>query len=78
MIVRDAVVKAIVEVLPGVSAAEVADELTLGDLGADSVDRVEIITTVIDSLGCERRLSEFAEIPNIGAMIAFLSEVTEL
>ncbi|MEU2995008.1 phosphopantetheine-binding protein [Streptomyces sp. NPDC001758] len=77
MAVRTEVVSAIREVLPGLSAAQVTDDLSLSDLGADSVDRVEIILSIREQLGCDRPLSEFAEIPNIGALIAFLSEVGE-
>ncbi|MFI1018588.1 phosphopantetheine-binding protein [Streptomyces sp. NPDC020965] len=75
MAVRTEVVSMILEVLPGVSAAQVTDDLSLSDLGADSVDRVEIILSIKERLNCDRPLSEFAEIPNIGALVTFLSAV---
>ncbi|MFE1951178.1 MULTISPECIES: phosphopantetheine-binding protein [Streptomyces] len=71
--VRSVLVEVIAEILPDVPAQEVLDERSLADLGADSVDRVEIITTLCHRLGSRERVSRFAEIRDIGGLIAHLS-----
>lgn len=72
--VRGALLEVIAEILPHVPASEVLDHRTLDDLGADSVDRVEIVTAVVDRLGDPRPLTEFADVPRIGELIARLGE----
>jgi len=64
----------IAEILPDLPAGEVSAEKSLRDLGADSVDRVEIISLLVHRLGRTDPISAFAAIPDIGALIAFLSE----
>jgi len=65
----------ILDILPGLSAADIDDSAHLKDLGADSVDRVEIIMGVLDRLHLQEPLSTFSEVPNIGALIQLLSEL---
>ncbi|MEU0677009.1 phosphopantetheine-binding protein [Streptomyces sp. NPDC006172] len=71
--VRAVLLEVIAEILPDVPAQEVLDERSLADLGADSVDRVEIITTLTHRLGSRERVSRFADIRDIGALVAHLS-----
>jgi polyketide biosynthesis acyl carrier protein len=65
---------AIVEVLPTVDPAQVTGGKHLRDLGADSIDRVEIITMVLNRLGLDEPLSSFVELPDINAMVELLYE----
>lgn len=67
-----AVVEAVTEILPAVPAAEVTGGRHLKELGADSVDRVEIILTLLDRLGLDVPLSGFADLPNLDAVIDLL------
>lgn len=69
-----AVVEAVTEILPAVPAAEVTGTRHLKELGADSVDRVEIILTLLDRLGLDVPLSSFADLPNLDAVIDLLLE----
>lgn len=69
--VESVVHKAIDEILPGV---EIEGRAHLKDLGADSVDRVEIILAVLDRLGVREPLSAFGDVPSIDALVDFLWE----
>lgn len=66
------VTAAVTEILPTVPAAEVRGRRHLRDLGADSVDRVEIIVTVLERLGVDEPLSSFSDLPDIEAMVDLL------
>lgn len=61
------------EILPDLPAADVTLDKNLRDLGADSVDRVEIISLLIHRLGSKEPISSFADIPDLGALIDHLS-----
>jgi polyketide biosynthesis acyl carrier protein len=61
-------------ILPALPAAEIAEDRHLKELGADSVDRVEIILTVLDRLGVDEPMSSFSSLPNLGALVDFLVE----
>lgn len=69
-----AVVESVTEILPAVPAAQVTGHRHLKELGADSVDRVEIILTLLDRVGVELPLSRFADLPNLDAVIDLLHE----
>jgi polyketide biosynthesis acyl carrier protein len=67
------VVRAAVEqILPGLPAGAFAEDRHLKDLGADSVDRVEIILGVLDRLGIDEPMSTFATVANLGALVDLL------
>jgi polyketide biosynthesis acyl carrier protein len=76
MMTRDKVEQAVHEVigqiLPGVT--EIPGDKHLRELGADSVDRVEIILGVLDRLGVDEPMSSFSDLPNVGALVDFLWE----
>jgi polyketide biosynthesis acyl carrier protein len=61
-------------ILPALPAAEIVEDRHLKELGADSVDRVEIILTVLDRLGVDEPMSSFSSLPNLGALVDFLVE----
>lgn len=72
--VAAAVRGAITMIMPGLDPAEVDERLHLKDLGADSIDRVEIILSVIDRLGVREPLSAFSDIPTIADLIDHLCQ----
>jgi polyketide biosynthesis acyl carrier protein len=61
-------------ILPGVPRAEITAGRHLKDLGADSVDRVEIIMLLIDRLGLSEPMSSFSDLPDLRALVDFLVE----
>jgi polyketide biosynthesis acyl carrier protein len=65
------------EILPAVAPADITGDRHMKDLGADSVDRVEIIMTLKDRLGVAAPMSSFSEIPDIDALIAFLCRAVQ-
>lgn len=69
--------EAISSILPGLPVEDIAGNKSLRDLGADSVDRVEIILSVIRVLGVEEPMSNFSQIPNIDALVDYLWKVKQ-
>nr|BFE59931.1 hypothetical protein GCM10020063_044570 [Dactylosporangium thailandense] len=67
--VTAAVHSAITTILPGLDPGAIDHGKHLKDLGADSVERVEIILMITDRLGVRRPLSDFSGIPNVAALI---------
>ena len=67
-----AVSGAVGQILPVVEPEEVRGDRHLKDLGADSLERVEIIMQVLDRLGVRIPLAEFASLPDIDAMVDLL------
>ncbi|MGW0551022.1 acyl carrier protein [Streptomyces sp. Wb2n-11] len=61
------------QILPDVAPHDITGDRHLKDLGADSVDRVEIILGIMDRLGLEESMSSFGELPDIDALIDFLA-----
>lgn len=70
--VTAAVYGAITTILPGLDLADIDPGKHLRDLGADSVERIEIILAVIDRLGVHRQLSDFSNIATIAGLIDYL------
>jgi polyketide biosynthesis acyl carrier protein len=64
-------------ILPQVPAEQITGDKHLKDLGADSVDRVEIIMALIDALGVRAPMAGFSTVPDIDALIDFLVEVKQ-
>jgi polyketide biosynthesis acyl carrier protein len=69
-----AVTASVTEILPTVPAEQVTGDKHLKDLGADSVDRVEIIMSVLDRLGISEPLSSFSDLPDLDAMVDLLTD----
>jgi len=70
-VVRDVVS----QILPGVARDAITGDKHLKDLGADSVDRVEIILGVLDRLGLDEPMSAFSDLPDIDALVDHLVRV---
>ncbi len=75
--VSNVVHQVISEILPSVKRPQMTSRRHLKELGADSIDRVEIISLVIDRLGVTQPMSAFSDLPDIGSLIDFLWMVTQ-
>jgi len=69
-----AVRETIAVVLPSVPIGAIDGQKHLRDLGADSVDRVEIILMLLDRLNIDEPMSSLSQLPNIDALVTFLHE----
>ena len=69
------VTEAVTEVFPDLSPGDVDGSAHLKDLGADSVERVEIILAVLDRLGLDEPLSSFSALPDIDSMVDLLHDL---
>lgn len=74
--VEQAVREVITSILPGLPPEAIAGHRHLRDLGADSVDRVEIIIGVTVRLGLDVPLSAFSDTPDIDRLIDQLVELS--
>lgn len=63
--------KNIQEIIPDVDSNAIEIQQSLKEIGADSVDRVEIISMTLEDLGLKIPLIKFAEVKN-------MEELTEL
>lgn len=59
-------------VRPDIAPEQIAYEVSLKELGADSVDRADICTSLKDDLGIDIQLVELGKVPNIGALVDLL------
>ena len=66
--------EAIRAVLPSVPVEAIAGDKHLRELGADSVDRVEIILMILDRHHLKEPMSSFSQLPNIDALVDFVHE----
>jgi polyketide biosynthesis acyl carrier protein len=63
----------ITEILPDLRLDEIDPGQHLTDLGADSVDRVEILYTAVERLGVSEPASAFSATRNIGTLLERLT-----
>lgn len=75
---REAVERVVREViaviLPAVAAEAITGDKHLRDLGADSVDRVEIILMLLDRLQLDEPMTSFSQVPDIDGLVTVLHE----
>ena len=62
----------VAEILPALAREQITGDKHPKELGADSVDRVEIILTLLDRLGLSAPMSRFSDIPDLDALAATL------
>jgi polyketide biosynthesis acyl carrier protein len=72
--VFDIVKKNILEVLPHLSPADISMDRSMPDLGANSVDRMEVVTQSMEDLGLKIPLMSFAKVANIDGLVGVLFE----
>jgi len=70
--VFELVKKNILEILPTTQADLIVPEQSLVDLGANSVDRMEIVTLSMEDLGVKIPLMSFAKVFNIESLVEVL------
>jgi len=70
--VFELVKKNILEILPTTQADLIVPEQSLVDLGANSVDRMEIVTLSMEDLGVKIPLMSFARVFNIESLVEVL------
>lgn len=68
----DAVRQAILEVLPDLPAKEISIEKSLVELGANSVDRMEVVMMSMEALGLKIPLMRFAGVGNLAGLVDVL------
>ena len=59
-------------ILPNLPTEDVSGNRSLLEHGADSVDRVEIILSIMNRLGIDEPMSNFSTIPNINELVNYL------
>lgn len=64
----------IMEVLPDVKPEMITIEKALKDLGANSIDRMEVVTMSMEELGLKIPLMSFAQVSNIEGLVNVLAE----
>ena len=64
--------KQIRNVLPAMTVSTIDPTMRLADLGANSVDRMEIIVQTLDALDLRMPLTELARAPLIGDLVTAL------
>lgn len=69
----DTVKRNILEVLPDLDACAVTGDKSMKDLGANSIDRADVIIQTMEQLGVTFKISELAEIRSIGGLVDFLA-----
>jgi polyketide biosynthesis acyl carrier protein len=72
--IENVVREVIITILPSVPPDAVVGNKHLRDLGADSVDRVEIILMLLDRLHLDEPMSSFSSLPDTDALVTFLHE----
>jgi polyketide biosynthesis acyl carrier protein len=70
--VFDALKHNILEILPDLDSAQVDEQKTMRDLGANSIDRADIILQTTEQLGIHVKISELAQIRNIQGLVDVL------
>lgn len=74
-IVTRVVRQAIAKVLPYLVIEDISGDRSLKDHGADSVDRIEIILSIMSQLGIDEPVSNFSNIPNVDSLVDYLCKV---
>jgi polyketide biosynthesis acyl carrier protein len=59
----------ILQVLPDVDASAIEPPVSMRDLGANSVDRMEVVTMAMEQLKVRIPVAEFADVKNIGQLV---------
>lgn len=73
--VENIVKDAIITILPNVEKSEIVLDQHTKDLGADSIDRIEILLTIQKQLKTNEPMARFSSLKNIGELVDELIEV---
>ena len=72
--VLEIVMQQVREVLPHVAAPEIRPEVSLRDLGANSLDRMELVSLAMQALSLRFPVRELAKVSNIGELAEALHQ----
>ena len=72
--VFEVVKNVISEILPDVQSDLISIEKSLKELGANSIDRMEVVTMSMEELGLKIPLMSFAQVSNIEGLVDVLVE----
>ncbi|MEK3904685.1 MULTISPECIES: phosphopantetheine-binding protein [unclassified Paenibacillus] len=63
-----------IDILPDLTPGQIRREVSMKDLGANSIDRFDIISDTMDELKLKIPLLQFGSFKNIGEVVDFLHE----
>lgn len=63
------VLRQVREVLPDVGEAEIRPERSMRELGANSIDRMDVVAGSMDELGIQVPVSDFAGVENLSGLV---------
>jgi polyketide biosynthesis acyl carrier protein len=64
--------KVVLEVLPFLGEGDVEIDKSLKDLGANSIDRMEVVTGSLEELNVQIPLTEFGKVKNLRGLVEVL------
>jgi polyketide biosynthesis acyl carrier protein len=70
--------EAISSILPNLPAKAVSGNRSLKDQGADSVDRVEIILSIMNRVGVDEPMSNFSSISTVDELVDYLCRARQV
>ncbi|MEV6865208.1 phosphopantetheine-binding protein [Streptosporangium subroseum] len=73
-VVFEAVRRNVLEVLPDLTPQDVSMKGTLTDLGANSIDRADVVTMTMEDLGIVVPISDFQSVHDIRSLVELLKK----
>jgi polyketide biosynthesis acyl carrier protein len=73
-VVFEAVRRNVLEVLPDLTPQDVSMQGTLTDLGANSIDRADVVTMTMEDLGIVVPISDFQNVHDIRSLVELLKK----
>ena len=64
----------LLEVLPELDPSRIEEDKSMKDLGANSIDRADVVIRTMEQLGVKLKISELAEVKNLGGLADALFE----
>ena len=77
MSVRDKIKELIAKNIKGIDVSTITNEHTLEDLGADSLDSVEIVLAIKQEFDIEIEDNEFDELQNFGKLVEYVEDMSQ-
>ena len=77
MSVRETIKELIGKNIKGVDVSTITNEHTLEDLGADSLDSVEIVLAIEQEFDIEIEDNEFDELQNFGKLVEYVEDMSQ-
>ena len=77
MSVRDKIKELIAKNIKGIDVSTITNEHTLEDLGADSLDSVEIVLAIEQEFDIVIEDNEFDELQNFGKLVEYVEDMSQ-